>query len=120
MIDNILISLSFVFLVRNINSNEINDLTFKSDRLLDVPVALQGVSPPKVNTGSGEPASRNGSRKQQRDRRRTLGARRRAERADLPAHAAHPPILKLASAAILMMSESLEPSGTICTGFSNP
>ena len=35
MIDNILISLSFVFLVRNINSNEINDLTFKSDRLLE-------------------------------------------------------------------------------------
>ena len=34
MIDNILISLSFVFLARNINSNEINDLTFKSDRLL--------------------------------------------------------------------------------------
>ena len=34
MIDNILISLSFVFLVRNMNSNEINDLTFKSDRLL--------------------------------------------------------------------------------------
>src|SRR5208337_1600551 len=34
MIDNILISLSVVFLVRNINSNEINDLTFKSDRLL--------------------------------------------------------------------------------------
>src|SRR5271166_4072713 len=35
MIDNILISLSFVFLVRNMNSNEINDLTFKSDRLLE-------------------------------------------------------------------------------------
>ena len=34
MIDNILISLSVVFLVRNMNSNEINDLTFKSDRLL--------------------------------------------------------------------------------------
>ena len=34
MIANILISLSFVFLVRNMNSNEINDLTFKSDRLL--------------------------------------------------------------------------------------
>src|SRR5271166_327590 len=34
MIDNILISLSFVFLGRNMNSNEINDLTFKSDRLL--------------------------------------------------------------------------------------
>ena len=35
MIDNILISLSFVFLARNMNSNEINDLTFKSDRLLE-------------------------------------------------------------------------------------
>ena len=35
MIDNILISLSFVFLVGNMNSNEINDLTFKSDRLLE-------------------------------------------------------------------------------------
>jgi len=34
VIDNILISLSFVYLVRNMNSNEINDLTFKSDRLL--------------------------------------------------------------------------------------
>ena len=34
MIDNILISLSFGFLVRNMNSNEINDLTFKSGRLL--------------------------------------------------------------------------------------
>ena len=32
--DNILILLSFVFLVRKMNSNEINDLTFKSDRLL--------------------------------------------------------------------------------------
>ena len=32
--DNILISLSFIFLARNTNSNEINDLTFKSDRLL--------------------------------------------------------------------------------------
>ena len=36
MIDNILISLSFVFLGRNMYSNEINDLTFKSDRLLDI------------------------------------------------------------------------------------
>ena len=33
--DNILILLSFVFLVRKMNYNEINDLTFKSDRLLD-------------------------------------------------------------------------------------
>ena len=35
MTDNILISLSFIFLARNTDSNEINDLTFKSDRLLE-------------------------------------------------------------------------------------
>ena len=34
LIDNILISFGFIFLVRNMNYNEINDLTFKSDRLL--------------------------------------------------------------------------------------
>jgi hypothetical protein len=34
VIDNILISLSFAFLARNINANEINALMFKSDRLL--------------------------------------------------------------------------------------
>jgi hypothetical protein len=39
--DNILISLSFVFLDRNTNSNEINDLTFKSDRLLGRPGGVQ-------------------------------------------------------------------------------
>ncbi len=32
--DNILISLGFIFLARNTNSNEINGLTFKSGRLL--------------------------------------------------------------------------------------
>ena len=47
MIDNILISLSFVFLARNMNYNEINDLTFKSDRLLEprLPDLLPGTVP---------------------------------------------------------------------------
>ena len=36
MTGNILISLTFRFLVRNMNSNEINHLTFKSDRLLGI------------------------------------------------------------------------------------
>jgi hypothetical protein len=34
MTDNILILLSFIFLAINTICNEINDLTFKSDRLL--------------------------------------------------------------------------------------
>ena len=44
--DNILILLSFVFLVRKMNSNEINDLTFKSDRPLGASLAAFVLSRP--------------------------------------------------------------------------
>ena len=64
MIDNILISLSFVFLVRNMNSNEINDLTFKSDRLLDD--NIDGLRKPKfsirLSTSCPQPQTANNNR----------------------------------------------------------
>ena len=52
-----------------------------------------------------------------RSRMRYRG-RRRVD--DIAVRGPHPPILKLASAAILTMSESLAPSATICTGRSRP
>jgi hypothetical protein len=49
-----LISFSFIFLLRNMNSNEINDLTFKSDRLLELGAHAQPAASIAVPGGSGQ------------------------------------------------------------------